>query len=144
MVDYSAPKRSIAQYEIRIAELKEEVSRTRNKCETTEKRLENERSFRVAHADMKRGTVETVIGFAFATALSGLGALLMGVYPRILVPVPAPPDTTPLVPTPPQFWIGATLVFIGVVLGIIYRPAIQFLCHKWPKFSNPTKPTISD
>ena len=127
MASYGPAKRSVAQYEFRIRELSDDNKRLRESNDRLDVELKRELKFRAAHAQMKRGKVEAVVQFATGSILTGGGALLMGIFPRL------PVDTSL------WFWVGSTLVAVGVVLGVAVRPITLILCHVWPKFCDPNR-----
>lgn len=125
MAEYTPSQRSAAQYEVRIKHLREEVKMYRDKSDSLQIDLNSEVVKRARFADIKRGKVEMAIQLMLVTLLSGVGALLMGIYPRSVGIIP------------PQFAIGGTLVAVGVLLGVFITPITLLVCYVWPKFSDP-------
>jgi len=95
----------------------------REESRVLKEELNTELKFRENHADLKRGKIEMTIQLAVVTMLSGIGGLLMGGGPRVIGS------------TPYQFWIGSSLVGVGVFLGIVVTPLTLVICYVWPKLS---------
>lgn len=121
LASFGAAQRSAAQYEMRIRDLRGEVTTYREKSETLQLNLNSQLKFRSKYSEIKRGKIEMAIQLMLVTCLSGLGALLMGMYPRSQSYIP------------PQFYIGATAISVGIFLGIFVTPVTLCICYLWPK-----------
>lgn len=100
-----------------------------SKIATLQQELRDAGAYRVAHARLKRGKVETFIQLVFITALTGFGGLGMGVFPRAATGA-----------SPPEFYVSCAMVAMGVLLGAVVKPATLIACYVFPKLCADKKP----
>jgi len=110
IVYYKASQRSVYQYESYNRQLRDDLKYYREKSNDLQKLLDDAKNVSTSHAELLRGKFEMIIQLVVVTFLSGIGGLLMGVFPRSS-------DVIPI-----GFIVGATMVLISVIFGIFVKP----------------------
>jgi hypothetical protein len=83
LAEYNPAKRNVVIYERQISDLLKVRDHLQKKYDSLVDRLDTELVYRASYARLKRGKTEAIVQLFVSTGFTGIGALGMGVFPRI-------------------------------------------------------------